>query len=70
MLLSFKVKNYKSFLNEVEFSMVPAPKQKDLEYSILYQTINGYDYKALPTSVIYGPNASVKLMLLGVSDIY
>lgn len=28
MLLDFKVKNYKSFQQEVSFSMIPAPKQK------------------------------------------
>ena len=28
MLLEFKTKNYKSFAEEMDFSMTPAPKQK------------------------------------------
>ena len=35
MLLEFKTQNFKSFLDEMDFLMTPAPKQKDLEYSIL-----------------------------------
>ena len=35
MLLDFKVKNYKSFQQEVSFSMIPAPKQKGLQPSLL-----------------------------------
>ena len=31
MLLQFKTENFKSFLDEMNFSMTPAPKQKDLE---------------------------------------
>ena len=37
MLLEFKTKNYKSFVDEMVFSMTPAPKQKGLDYSILYK---------------------------------
>ena len=39
MLLQFKTENFKSFLDEMNFSMTPAPKQKDLEYSILEHKI-------------------------------
>ena len=35
MLLEFRTKNYKSFVDELCFSMVPAAKQKGLDYSIL-----------------------------------
>ena len=35
MLLEFKVKNYKSFAEETVFSMVAAPKQKGLDYSLM-----------------------------------
>lgn len=31
MLLEFKTKNYKSFADEMIFSMMPAPKQKGLD---------------------------------------
>ena len=35
MLLEFKTKNYKSFVEEASFSMVAAPKQKGLDYSLM-----------------------------------
>lgn len=35
MLLEFTVTNFKSFKDQVVFSMRPAPKQKGLDYSIL-----------------------------------
>ena len=35
MLLEFRTRNYKSFSDEMVFSMTPAPKQKGLDYSIL-----------------------------------
>ncbi|MDR0645440.1 MAG: ATP-binding protein [Elusimicrobiota bacterium] len=59
MLLEFKVKNFKSFREEAIFSMLPT-MIKDLEYSILNQTANKQSYKALSSSVIYGPNAAGK----------
>lgn len=68
MLLEFKIKNYKSFVEETVFSMFPAPKQKDLEYSILKEKVGGNEYKALSSAVIYGPNASGKSNLLGAMD--
>lgn len=34
MLLEFKIKNYKSFVDETTFSMVPASKQTGLDYSL------------------------------------
>ena len=34
MLLDFKISNYKSFYDETIFSMIPAPRQTGLDYSI------------------------------------
>lgn len=39
MLLEFKASNFKSFQEELVFSMMPAPKQKGLDYSILTEKI-------------------------------
>ena len=44
MLLEFKTKNYKSFVEEASFSMVAAPKQKGLDYSLMKTKIKGKDY--------------------------
>ena len=71
MLLKFKVKNYKSFYEEMCFSMEPAPKQKDLSYSILKEHIKGHkSYKALSSAVIYGANASGKSNIIGAMDTF
>lgn len=68
MLLEFKTKNYKSFKDELVFSMVPAPKQKGLNYSILHQKIGSKEYKGLSSAVIYGPNASGKTNIIGAME--
>ncbi len=68
MLLEFKIKNYKSFKDEAILSLVPAPKQKDLEYSVLSKTIQNKEYKALATTVIYGPNAAGKSNIIGAIE--
>lgn len=68
MLLEFKVKNYKSFKNEAVLSLIPAPKQKDIEYSVLKKTIGKVKFKALSTSVLYGPNASGKTNIITALD--
>jgi AAA15 family ATPase/GTPase len=70
MLLEFSVKNYKTFGEKTIFSLVPAPKQKDLEYSILKQKVGKKIYKGLCSSVIYGPNASGKSNILGAMDVF
>lgn len=70
MLLEFRAKNYKTFRKEVVFSMIPAPKQKGLDYSILSQTIENEKYKGLSSAVIYGPNASGKTNLIGAMDTF
>lgn len=60
MLLEFKTKNYKCFKDEAVFSMMPAPKQKGLDYSLLTQAAGKKDYTALCSSVVYGANAAGK----------
>ncbi len=69
MLLNFSLSNYKSFKDEVVFSMEPAPKQKGLDYSILQKKIGKKTYKALSSAVIYGPNASGKTNLIGAVEV-
>ena len=69
MLLNFSLSTYKSFKDEVVFSMEPAPKQKGLDYSILQKKIGKKTYKALSSAVIYGPNASGKTNLIGAVEV-
>ena len=68
MLLEFKTKNYKSFAEEMVFSMTPASKQKGLDYSILSMKAGAKTYKGLSSAVIYGPNASGKTNVIGAMD--
>ena len=70
MLLNFKVKNYKSFRGEEVFSMVPAPKQKGLDYSVCCEKIKRKIVKALCSTVMYGPNASGKTNIIGAMDTF
>ena len=65
MLLEFRTENYKSFKDELIFSLMPAPKQKGLDYSILHEKIGRKAYKALSSAIIYGPNASGKTNIIG-----
>ena len=65
MLLEFETENYKSFKDRVKFSMIPAPKQKDLPYSILHEKAGKKEYKALSSAVVYGPNAAGKTNIIG-----
>lgn len=65
MLLEFQTENFKSFKDRIIFSMVPAPKQKGLDYSILNTKIGKKNYKALCSAVVYGPNAAGKTNILG-----
>lgn len=69
MLLEFKTKNYKSFKEELVFSMIPAPKQKGLDYSVLSEKIGSKLHKGLCSAVIYGPNASGKTNLIGAMEV-
>lgn len=70
MLLEFRTKNYKSFKDELVFSLTPAPKQKGLDYSVLEETISKKSYKGLCSAVIYGPNASGKTNIIGAMDTF
>lgn len=70
MLLEFKTKNYKSFAEEMCFSMTPAPKQKGLDYSVLKKKIGAKTYKGLCSAVVYGPNASGKTNIIGAMDTF
>lgn len=70
MFLSFSTKNYKSFLDELVFSMTLAPKQKGLDYSILQETAANKTYKGLCSSVIYGANASGKTNIISAMDVF
>jgi len=69
MLIEFKAKNYKSFKDELVFSMIPAQKQKGLDYSILNEKIGRKKYKGLCSAVIYGPNASGKTNIIGAMEV-
>lgn len=70
MLLEFKMQNFKSFKNLMEFKMIPAQKIKDLEYSLISKEINGKTIKALSSAVIYGPNSSGKTNLIGGLEVF
>lgn len=70
MLLEFKTKNYKSFVEETTFSMIAAPKQSGLDYSLLKEKIKGKMVKGLCSSVIYGPNAAGKTNIIGAMDVF
>lgn len=70
MLLEFKASNYKSFSDELVFSMIPAPKQKGLDYSILKKKVGKKEYKGLSSAVIYGANASGKTNIIGAMDTF
>ncbi len=65
MLLEFSFSNYKSFLDKTVFSLVPAPKQTGLDYSILKENVGRKLYKGLSSAVIYGPNAAGKSNIIG-----
>ncbi len=68
MLLGFRCKNYKTYLDETIFSMVPKISYRDMKDSILTIPTARKKEKALSTSVIYGPNASGKTNILGAMD--
>jgi len=70
MLLEFKIKNYKSFVEETVFSMIPAPKQTGLDYSVLNEKTGSSNQKALCSAVIYGPNASGKTNIIGAMETF
>lgn len=71
MLLEFKTKNFKSFFDETTFTMLAAPKQKGLDYSLyVYAVQNSRTaIKGLCSSVIYGPNAVGKTNIISAMDV-
>lgn len=70
MLFEFKTKNYKSFVEETIFSMLAAPKQKGLDYSLCKEKVKGKDIKGLCSSVIYGANAAGKTNIISAMDVF
>lgn len=69
MLLEFKMKNFRSFKEELEFKMVPT-QIKDLEYSLLTNRLEGKEIKALSSAVIYGPNSAGKTNIIGGMEVF
>lgn len=69
MLLEFKMKNFKSFKEEMEFRMIPS-QIKDLEYSLITKEVKGKKIKALSSSAIYGPNSSGKTNVIGGMEVF
>ncbi len=70
MLLEFRFKNYKSFREEAIFSMMAAPKQKGLDYSLFNIKKHGKDIKGLCSSVVYGANAAGKTTVVSAMDTF
>lgn len=68
MLLEFRTSNYKSFADEMIFSLIPSSKDRTLSYSILKEKCGKKNYKALSSSIVYGPNASGKTNIVGAMD--
>jgi AAA15 family ATPase/GTPase len=50
--------------------MIPAPKQKGLDYSLLAEEIGKKTHKALCSAVIYGANASGKTNIVGAIEVF
>lgn len=70
MLLEFRTENFKSFVDEVNFSMTAAPKQKGLDYSLLIPPQTVKNVKGICSAVIYGPNAAGKTNIIGAMDVF
>ena len=70
MLLEFKTKNYKSFVDEMNFVMIPAPKQKGLDYSVQTSQIGAKKIRSLCSAIVYGSNASGKTNIFGAMDTF
>ncbi len=58
MLVRFKVKNFLSFRDEAEFSMIAADVESHLDHVVAHE--GSTEKRILKTSVIYGANASGK----------
>ena len=59
MLLNFRMKNFKSFRDEVVFTMLSSMQKTHSDY-VINTTVSGHNLRVLPVSVIYGANASGK----------
>lgn len=70
MLLEFQAHNYKSFRDGMKFSMIPAPRLTDLDYSIAEERVKGKPIRALSSAIIYGPNASGKTNIIGAMSTF
>ena len=70
MLLEFRCKNYRSFKDELCFSMKPHSHQKGLDYSIQKTKIGSKEHKSLCSAVIYGLNASGKTNIISAMDTF
>ena len=65
MLLNFKIKNYKSFYDETEISMLANSAKRDLNDRLI--NVSGkksVKKNTLPSMVIYGANASGKTSII------
>ena len=69
MLIEFKATNFKSFGDELNFSMTKSPRLTELGYSIFKKTVGSKKLQILPTSVIYGPNASGKTNIVSAMEV-
>lgn len=70
MLVEFRCANYRTFKKPMVFSMTPAPKQKDLEFSVFKELVGGKSLRGLCSAVIYGPNAAGKTNIIGAMDTF
>lgn len=70
MLLEFKARNYKSFKDELCFSMLPDPDENALDYSVMTEQVAGETFQALCSAVVYGPNASGKTNVISALDTF
>ena len=69
MLLRFSIEGYKMYVELSTLNMEAAPKQKDLEYSLLRETVAGKQRRGICSAVVYGPNAAGKSALVSaISD--
>lgn len=69
MLIEFRTQNYKSFVEEIVFSMKKAPKLTGIDYSLMKEKVKSTTITGLSSSVIYGPNASGKTNIIGAMDV-
>ncbi|MDR1538481.1 MAG: ATP-binding protein [Clostridiales bacterium] len=70
MLLEFKAKNYKSYMEEMVFSMAQAPKQRGLDESVLRNKIDMTEYNAVCSAVVYGASSSGKSNIFSAVDAF